>query len=184
MPLSRADEHDQAEPAQAFAFRAAPPMAGYCRQSSGACSPLGWSMRLSPRKKGIPCRPCRARLIGRCSVRSGGPRMKVWWDRRRQSLQRAGHDAAAGLRCPCPRRRNPHLRERRSATPPNCEILRRDFWGDTAHLALKRPRGGRFFRPGSKTSSNGSQYARRRVDDGYGLLSLALPQRVFCTLIG
>jgi hypothetical protein len=44
--------------------------------------------------------------------------------------------------------------------------------------------GGRFFSPGSKASSNGSQYTCRRVDDGYGLLSLALPQWIFCTLIG
>ena len=37
---------------------------------------------------------------------------------------------------------------------------------------------------GSKASSNGSQYTCRRVDDGYGLLSLALPQWIFCALIG
>jgi hypothetical protein len=41
-----------------------------------------------------------------------------------------------------------------------------------------------FFSAGSEASSNGSQYACRRVDDGYGLLSLALPQWIFCTLIG
>ena len=43
--------------------------------------------------------------------------------------------------------------------------------------------GGRIFSPGSKASSNGSQYACRPVDDVYGLLSLALRQRIFCTLI-
>jgi len=45
-------------------------------------------------------------------------------------------------------------------------------------------RGDRLFSPGSEASSNGSQYACRRVDDGYGLLSLALPQWIFRTLIG
>jgi hypothetical protein len=45
---------------------------------------------------------------------------------------------------------------------------------------LRRP----LFSPGSKASSNGGQYACRPVDDGYGLLSLALPQWIFDTLIG
>jgi transposase len=38
--------------------------------------------------------------------------------RRRQSLQRAGHDAAAGLRRPRPGGRNPHLRGRRARGLP------------------------------------------------------------------
>lgn len=36
----------------------------------------------------------------------------------------------------------------------------------------------------SKARSNGSQYACRRVDDGYGLVNLALPQRIFGTPLG
>ena len=40
-------------------------------------TPVASSMRLSPRKR-YPCKPCRARPIGRCCVWSGGPRMKVW----------------------------------------------------------------------------------------------------------
>ena len=46
--------------------------------------------------------------------------------RRRQSLQRARHDAAAHLRGPRPRRRGPHLRRRRRSSPP----MRR--WKDAA----------------------------------------------------
>lgn len=40
------------------------------------------------------------------------------------------------------------------------------------------------FSPGSKASANRCQYACRRVNDGYGLLGLALPEWIFGTLIG